>query len=125
VVLIKTGANWEDGWQVFVDMAADNAYNPPADFLIRDYSALETGYTLRANNSPVFVRFTSAGLSSFSGSFVFCDNRDSNNIPEANTARVVIMTGTGKVRLGADDDHDGIPAKDKNGNELTSCVPPF
>lgn len=125
VLLTKTGINWEDGWQVFVDMAADNAYNPPVDFVLREYPTLAAGYTLRANNNATFIRFTSAGLSSFSGSFVFCDNRDGNNIPEADTARSVIMTSTGKVRIGADDDHDGIPAKDKTGNELTSCVPPF
>lgn len=125
VVVNKVGANWENGWRVFVDMAANNVYNPPTDFIIREYPVLEAGYTLRANNDPAFVRFASGGTSNYSGSFVFCDNRDGNNIPEPNTARAVIMTGTGKVRLGADDDHDGIPAKNKAGDELLSCRPPF
>ncbi|NOR71028.1 MAG: prepilin-type N-terminal cleavage/methylation domain-containing protein [Methylomarinum sp.] len=139
VVVRKTGANWEDGWQVFVDVDRDgpasdaNVFNDDADTdlcedgedcLLRVYSALQASFTLRGNNNFInFIRYQPDGLSNNMGSFAVCDNSDGNNVPEANTSRLIIVNRVGRVRMGVDGDNNGIPEKD-DGNNLTSCTVP-
>jgi type IV fimbrial biogenesis protein FimT len=83
-------------------------------------------YTLRGNNNFTnFIRYQPDGTSNNIGSFVLCDNSDGNNIPEANTSKLVTVNSTGRVHIGIDADHDGIPEKD-DGTEIVSCtISPF
>ncbi|MDO9107006.1 MAG: GspH/FimT family protein [Methylovulum sp.] len=135
VVVSQTGAGWQNGWQIFVDippLAIAGAFaddgdtilcEATEDCLLRAYEPLRPSFILTGNNNFVnFVRYQPDGTISnvVGGSFVVCDNSDSNDIPEANTSRLIIVSGTGRIRMGVDVDHNGIPEKD--GVELSSCT---
>lgn len=121
VVVRKTGTNWENGWQVFVDIdrstsAKENVFDAGTDIELRVYSALPTNYTLRGNNNFVnFIRYQPDGRSSNNGSFAVCNG---GNITGA---KLIIVNTVGRVRQGPDADNDGIPEKD-GGAEITSCT---
>ena len=121
VVVRKTGANWENGWQVFVDIdrstaAKQNIFDAGTDIELRVYSALPGSYTLRGNNNFVnFIRYQPDGQSSNFGSFALCNG---GNITDA---KLIIVNAVGRVRQGADADHDAIPEKD-DGTEISSCT---
>jgi type IV fimbrial biogenesis protein FimT len=130
VVVLKTGANWENGWQVFVDIdrsttAKQNVLNA-SDIILKTYSALPTSYTLRGNNNFTnFIRYQPDGSSNNIGSFVLCDNRDGSNIPKANTSKLVTVNSAGRLHMGIDANKNEIPEKD-DGTEISSCtVSPF
>lgn len=120
------GANWEDGWDIFTDANSDGNFGT-GDVLIRTYDPLKFSYTLRGNNNfSNFIRFTSSGQSNTNGSFVICDNSDGNNIPEANTSRLIIVNSVGRGRMGLDSNDDGIPNTDTTAtaaSNITSCIP--
>ncbi|MCQ8181342.1 GspH/FimT family protein [Methylomonas sp. SURF-1] len=132
VVVRKSGTNWEDGWQVFVDIdrsssSNTNAFNDDGDnnlceanedCNLRIYEPLPTNFTLRANNFSTYISYSPTGESNTFGSFAICDNSDGNNIPERGTAKQIIVNTVGRVRLGQDANSDGIP------DGLTSCTSP-
>jgi type IV fimbrial biogenesis protein FimT len=122
---LGAGANWENGWDVFTDIN-NNGNCETGDVLIRTYAPLQSSYTLRGNNNFTnFIRYKSDGTSSNIGSFVLCNNSDGNNIPEANTSKLITVNATGRMHIGIDADKDGIPEKD-DGTEIVSCtVSPF
>ena len=124
VTVRKLGSNWENGWNVFADSNSDGVFDS-SEVLIRTYSSLQsTFYTLRGDsNFTDFIRYKSDGSSNNLnvGGFVLCDNRDGNNIPEANTAKLLTVNLAGRVHIGNDSDKDGIPEKE-NGTEITSCI---
>ena len=123
VVVSKTGANWENGWQVFVDIdrstsAKENVFDAGTDIQLRVYSALPGSYTLWGNNNFTdYIRYTPMGVISnpVGGSFVIC------NGGSVSGAKLIIVNGMGRMRLAPDADHDGIPEKDVN-NEISSCT---
>ncbi len=124
---LGTSANWEDGWDVFTDIDNDGKFET-GDVLIRTYAHLPSSYTLRGNNFSNFIRYTSSGQSNTNGSFVICDNSDGNNIPEANSSRLIIVNTVGRVRIGLDANNDGIPNTNSTAtatSNITSCIPPF
>ena len=134
VTVGKTGANWENGWEVFSDRDGDGIFEDDGDStlcedgvddcVLRSYPVLSGSYTLRANNNFTnFVNFKSNGQSNNMGSFVVCDNSDGNNLPEANTSRLIVVNRVGRTFIGLDADNDGIPEKD-DGSEITSCTTP-
>jgi len=123
----SAGANWEDGWDVFTDADSDGNFEA-GDVLIRTFGPLHSSYTLRGNNFSNFIRFTASGQSNNKGSFVICDNSDGNNVPEANTSRLIIVNAVGRVRMGIDANNDGIPNTDTTASaasNITSCTPTF
>ena len=139
VVVRRTGANWENGWSLFVDMNQDDDFDDDGDGILCEggedcvlqvYDPLPGSYTLRAGdeggNAVDFVRYRSNGLSN--GAlvlFALCDNQDGNNLPEANTARLIMVTSVGRVEVGGDANGNGIPEKD-DGSDVVSCtVAPF
>lgn len=121
VVVRKTGTNWENGWQVFVDIdrstsAKENVLNSGTDIELRVYSALPASLTLRNNNNFTnFIRYTPMGISNNLGSFVICDGGSIIG------AKLIIINRMGRIRIGTDTDHDGIPAKE-DGTEISSCT---
>jgi type IV fimbrial biogenesis protein FimT len=142
VVVRKTGANWENGWQVFADIDRDtpssdaDTFNDDGDAtlceatedcLLRTYSALPGAYTLRGNNNFTnFIRYEGDGTSNNMGSYVICDNTDGNDTPEANTSRFIIVNRVGRVRMGADTNNNGIPEEEGLPvTDINSCTPPF
>ncbi|WP_064007862.1 GspH/FimT family pseudopilin [Methylomonas methanica] len=121
-------ANWEQGWDVFTDANENGEFDTGNDELLKTYAALSASYTLRGNNFSNFIRFTPSGQSNTNGSFVICNNSDSNNTPEANTSRLIIVNSIGRVRMGLDTNNDGIPNTDtvaSTASNITSCLPPF
>ncbi len=132
-IVSKTGTNWENGWQVFVDIdrsdaAKTNAFNDDADTTLceatedcklRVYESLPTNYTLRTTSGfSNYISFSPSGESNTVGSFAICDNTDANDAPESHTAKLLIINTVGRVRQGQDNDGDGIP------DGLTSCISP-
>jgi len=130
VVLRKTFLQWEQGWQIFVDIdrstSAHKNVLDTTDILLRVHSALPATFTLRGNkNFTNFIRFKSDGTSSNFGSFVICDNRDGDNLPKSYTSRLVTVNAAGRIHLGIDANHNGIPERD-DGSEIVSCtISPF
>ncbi len=125
---LGAGTNWEKGWDVFTDIDEDGNFDAGVDTLIRTFSTLQSGYTLRGNNFGNFIRFTPLGLSNTNGSFVICNNIDGNNLPEANTSRLIVVNQVGRTRMGLDANGDGIPNTDSvatSASNITSCLPPF
>ncbi len=121
ITIRRAGTEWESGWTVFVDLDGDGNGIPEGDTtdtVLRVYAGLPDNYTLRSTGINR-VTFQASGISG-NGSFVLCENSDGNNIPEANTSKVVIINSVGRVRMGIDADDDGIPEKD--GGELASCI---
>lgn len=124
VVVRKNGENWENGWQVFVDIdrattASKNIFNSSTDIELRVFSALPATYTLRGNNNVEnFIRYQPDGTSNTIGSFALCD---AGNI---NGARLLVVNSVGRVRIAPDVDHDGVPEKE-NGAEILSCTSGF
>jgi type IV fimbrial biogenesis protein FimT len=135
VVVRKTGANWENGWQVFVDVdrpintVKENVFNDDGDAtlcetgedcVLRTYSELASPYTLRGNNNFVnFIRYQPDGASNTFGSFAIC----SKATPEKYTSKLIIIKPLGRIRIGKDSNADGIPEDDSKTN-LTSCTSP-
>ncbi len=138
VVVRKTGTNWENGWQVFVDVdrpantVKENVFNddgdttlcePTEDCLLRTYAALSSPYTLRGNNNFVnFIRYQPDGTSNSFGSFAVCA-KPLPDSPEAYTSKLIIVKPLGRIRIGKDSNNDGIPEDDSKTN-LTSCTSP-
>ncbi len=134
VVVRKTGTNWENGWQVFVDVdrsttAKENVFNDATagttceagvDCVLRVYQGLPSTFTLRGTAAN-YIRYEPTGKSNVAASFVICDNTDGNNLPEAYTAKLLTISATGRIGLAGDDDNDGIPNK-ASGAEITSCI---
>jgi type IV fimbrial biogenesis protein FimT len=150
VTISKTGANWEDGWTVFVDYPSPNCCdstvpgscvygvnenmdvggdpdgNPdgiPDEIVLRKHEPLAANYTLRGNNNFTnYLSYLPNGRSNTMGSFVICDDRDGKHKPQRDTSRVVIVNNTGRVRIGPDLDKTGIP-EDDDGKDITTCNP--
>lgn len=147
VVRKPTGGNWEDGWQVFVDMdrSTGNAdvFNDDGDTtlceatedcVLKVFPSLPAGYTLRGKNNLVdFIRYTPTGISNYipdgktgiaNDYLVLCDNRDGNETAEADTSRLIVFSTVGRARLGLDTDtaKDGVP-DDNSGNNVADCTP--
>ena len=152
VVVKKAGGNWEDGWEIFIDVDRTtgnaNVFNddgdsslcePSEDCRLRVFPALPVSYTLRGgNNLANYIRYTPTGVSNYipdslsniaNDYFVICDNKDGDNTPQAETSRLIVMNTVGKPRLGADTNtvKDGIPnlaveITGNNGN-ITTCTP--
>lgn len=122
ITIRTTGAEWESGWIVFRDLDGDGngiAQGDLNDTVLRVHEALPNNFTLRSTGINR-VTYRSSGISG-NGSFVLCDNSDGNNIPEANTSRLIIINIVGRVRMGADSNGNGIQEK-FGGNDITSCI---
>jgi type IV fimbrial biogenesis protein FimT len=156
VVVQITGNNWEDGWQVFVDTDGNNvldgagdkaACDAGNDCILQVHDALPNSYTLRSNNFPSGIAYTSSGLSSNAsclpaiapcvaklylptGRFVLCNNTDKDEAGNESTidgpysSKLILVNSLGRVRVSSiDANGNGIP-EDDSGVELTTCTPP-
>jgi type IV fimbrial biogenesis protein FimT len=132
VVMEKINANWEDGWQIFVDADSNNTFNDNGnailcedgeDCLLQEHEPLPNSYTLRANNNFTnFIAYTPLGLSNNMGSFVLCYNSDDNTEPRPDAVKLVAVNRLGRARVSIiDADGDGIPERD-DGSEVATCL---
>ena len=136
VVVRRIGTQqWENGWQVFVDVdrsstAKTNTFNDDGDntlceagedCMLRVYPALSGAFTLRGNNNFVnFIGYTPIGISNTIGSFVICDNSDGDNQPNANMSKLITVNFLGRPHMGINN-NNGIPVQE-NGQPITSCI---
>ncbi len=125
LVIRKTGDNWENGWRLFVDIdrstnARKNVFDSGTDIELRFFSALPSGYTLRGNHTVQnFIDYQPDGtVSTLGGSFALCESANING------ARLLIIHAPGRVRIGLDTNHNGVPEKD-SGVDITSCISGF
>jgi type IV fimbrial biogenesis protein FimT len=140
VIIQKTGANWENGWQVFVDIDGSDSFNDNGnatlcepdieDCLLQVHDALPGLYTLRFKGftNDNLIRYTPSGtINNNNGTFYLCDNIIGETgiptyIPSPNMAKLVIINTIGRPRAGLDDNHNGIPEKVSN-TDITTCTP--
>lgn len=109
--LCTTTGNWSQGWLVFEDTNSSQTRdgagcpNEPCEPLISIHSALQGGDKLVGTGNPAnWVRFNRNGFSGNSfGTFTLCE---SGNDPKK--ARAIVISRTGRIRLGEDTDSDGI-----------------
>ena len=115
-----TSGDWRSGWTIFTDLDGDGTLDVAnSDTLLRTYAALPPSFTLRGTYVNR-ITYQASGISA-NGSFVICDNSDNNNIPEANTSKLITVNSIGRPHIGIDIDKDGIPEKD-DGTEINSCI---
>jgi type IV fimbrial biogenesis protein FimT len=112
------GVNWEAGWIVFVNLDNDSpAAVDAGEPILRTYTALHSGYTLRPTaNFTNFLSMRPSGESNNIGSFVLCENNAVAN------SRVIFVVRSGRPRLGADTNNNQIP-EDENGVDIGTCTP--
>lgn len=116
----KAGTQWESGWSVFTDSDGDGD-KEAGDVLLRTYGAAPSSFTLRG--SANYITYQASGMLKGGNDvfFVLCDNSDANNMPEANTSRLVIVNKIGRAGVGQDSDNNDIP-EIQNGTNILSCT---
>ena len=99
VTVQRTGANWENGWQVFADPNG-NGTADTGDDVIHIFEGLSDGFTLRSGaNFSDWVAFLPNGFSQGSGSlnndtFRLCDD---NQV--ASEGRSIVINVAGRIRM--------------------------
>jgi type IV fimbrial biogenesis protein FimT len=106
VIVARTGATWNLGWRVYVDVdrtaGNDDTFNDNGDAslcestedcVLRIYPTLPTGYTINTNSFGTFIRYTPSGQANLVGAFAICENNDTNGSKEIN------ILATGRARL--------------------------
>jgi len=116
ITLRKSGAQWENGYQAFVDSNGDGDINTD-EVMIRTWQGLPAGYTLRSNqaNFTNFVRYNARGEvdnNAIGGHFIVCYKN------QLQGARAVILTRMRPV-LAADTNGNGVPESDSA--DIASC----
>jgi type IV fimbrial biogenesis protein FimT len=107
----KCGANWANGWNVFVDTDADGDFTA-GENILRVHGAISGGNTLTYDQSTMSYTGTGLSRTNIISTFTFCDDRD-----EASAKGVIINT-TGRAGLATiDSDADGI-VEDGDSDEL-------
>jgi len=110
------GTYWDSGWIAFVDTANYGTHDAGEE-IIRVWSTLPTGYTLRPNNNFInYLRYDPHGAANNIGTFAIC--HDSSEVG----AKAIVITRL-RPRLGGDSDNDQIPEKD-NGSNISTCESP-
>lgn len=97
-----TSQRWEGGWDVFVDINGNGAFNGDGDTdlceaaedcLLKTYAALPPGYTLRSGNSSYkdYATYLAGGISKNQVNEVFrlCDNTQDTNASRTISVNVV------------------------------------
>jgi type IV fimbrial biogenesis protein FimT len=106
-----TAGDWSQGWVIFQDTDSSQTRDvsgcpgSPCEPLINAQSAFEGGDQFVGTGNPKdWVRFNRNGFSGNSfGTFTLCE---SGNDPKK--ARAIIVSRTGRIRLGVDDSGNGI-----------------
>lgn len=113
-----TTGNWEDGWKVFVDCnnnqtvdaGADSTCSNAADEeVLRVHAALTGGWTLRGGGNAVNrITFLPDGRTGNNDTLVVCKDGVLNSGNQTRSSAVVVNT-TGRARVVADSNKDGVP----------------
>ncbi len=106
-----TAGDWSLGWVIFQDTNSDQDRDvagcpgEPCEPLISAHSAFESSDQFVGTGNPAdWVRFSRNGFSGNSfGTFTLCESAQ-----DRKKARAIIISRTGRIRLGEDTDGDGI-----------------
>ncbi|AEG00555.1 GspH/FimT family pseudopilin [Methylomonas methanica] len=108
----STAGVWEGGWNIFVDVDGNNAFNddgnttlcqmnsdgsPSEDCLIKTFPALSNGYTIRTGSSAYqnYVAYLPSGLAknAVGDTFRICDSSANNS-----KSKAIIISAAGRAR---------------------------
>ena len=91
-----TSQAWEGGWDVFADNNGDDTFSA-GDVLLRTYSALPSGYTLRTGASTYqdYAAYLPSGVSKRVAGDTFRLCYDTDNT----TSRAIIINAIGRARV--------------------------
>lgn len=125
---LAADAEWEDGWDIFTDSDLDGVAGKfdGKDVLIKSNVAFNATYTLRGRGVVAnYIRFGAFGQPVNGDILILCDNSDGNAIPEADTAKLIDISNTGRPRIMADNNtpKDGIPNLLLSGANIQTCNP--
>ncbi len=70
LVVRKTGTDWKEGWQVFVDTNSNHTFDSGED-VIRKYSSITSGFFINSSFTN-YIAYRPDGRSNTFGSFYFC-----------------------------------------------------
>lgn len=96
--------NWDDGWDVFIDLNANEEFDDGTDTLLRTFSSITNGYTLRTGaNYDDWIAFLPTGFNDGSGS----SNNDSFGLCAAagdtENSRKISVNRVGRARVSSGD----------------------
>jgi len=97
ITIAKTGVNWNDGWQIFVDLNNNGTKDGDNDTLIKAYSAFKGSVTITGANFVNFIRYTPNGRANTMGNFTFCPPSS------INSSRKITISNSGRMRTETDD----------------------
>ncbi len=99
----STSQHWDNGWDIFIDLNANQVFNDGTDTLLRTFSAISEGYTLRTGgNYADWIAYLPTGFNDGSGSanhdsFGLCaetgDTENSRKISVNKIGRPRVSTG--------------------------------
>lgn len=100
----STSQNWDSGWNVFIDMNTNQVFNDGTDTLLRTFSEISEGYTLRAGaNFGDWIAYLPSGFSDGSGG----SNKDSFGLCAAagdtDNSRKISVNRIGRVKVSVGD----------------------
>ena len=109
MVVPVDGANWSNGWIVFVDMDGSKAYNAATDVTVLTQPALPSYFTISGNGTTIgdvapYIRYDPSGFtktlgSSFPGNSTLTLTRnDLTGSDLLNQTRRIIIAPTGRTR---------------------------
>lgn len=123
-ILSKTAGSWAGGWDVFVDVNGNGAFDV-GDTNIRSNESVRSNFTVHTTGDANFYTFTKNGLSNLAAiSYIVVCNTSNSSTPVAFSSKVLYMNIIGLINLAADTNADNIPDKLPGAN-ITSCITPF
>jgi len=108
VVPTNNGANWNDGWVVFVDIDRSQNYNESTDSVVASQAALPAGITITgvnsASGSTPYVMFDASGYSrlkagGFGALTLSMARTEGTTAEQLDQTRRIIVASTGRVRM--------------------------
>ncbi len=96
--------NWDDGWDVFIDLNANEVFDDGTDTLLKTFSSITDGYTLRTGaNYDDWIAFLPSGFNDGSGS----SNNDSFGLcavaGDTESSRKISVNKVGRARVSIGD----------------------
>ncbi|HEU0199689.1 MAG TPA: GspH/FimT family pseudopilin [Burkholderiaceae bacterium] len=117
-----TTRNWSDGWEIFVDDDGDGTKDATETVVIQKHGLVPDRLTVYANATAAdFLTFGIQGQST-GGVLVICYDGQLTADGESRS-RALMVSSSGRVRMGTDSDNDNIPESD-NGADIDSCTNP-
>jgi type IV fimbrial biogenesis protein FimT len=104
--------DWKKGWLIFVDTDVDSIIDIGETILLQ-HGPISTNNTITFNRSRIIYNGSGITRGGSNGTFTFCDKRG------ISSARGIVISNTGRARLAADSNANGIV---ENGSqENVSC----